>query len=66
VPEIVPFLQILFATLGVAVPIVLLVKVLRGDGQGSIANLLAAPDYGAWPHGVQEEEPIRWGARVAS
>jgi len=23
-------------------------------------DLLAAPDYGAWPRGVQEEEPVRW------
>ncbi len=65
-PEIVPFLQAVVASVAVAAPIVLLVRALRGDGPGSLANLLAAPDYGAWPRGVQEEEPMRWGASVAS
>jgi len=66
VSEIVPLLQVLVAPIALAAAIVLVGWLLRGDGQGSLADLLAAPDYGAWPAGVQEEEPMRWGATVAS
>lgn len=59
--DIGPILQILLAPIAVAAPLVLLVALLRGDESGSLSNLWSAPDYDAWPRGVQEEEPMRWG-----
>ena len=63
--EIVPVVQIVAGVAAVAVPIVLLVWLLRGDEPATLSNLLAAPDVAAWPHGVQEEEPFRWGPAAA-
>ena len=63
--DIVPVIQIIAGVVAVAAPIVMLVWLLRGDEPASLANLLAAPDDAAWPHGVQEEEPFRWGEAAA-
>jgi hypothetical protein len=66
VTEIAPILQILFAPIAVAAPLVLLVALLRGDEPGSLTNIWSAPDFDAWPRGVQEEEPMRWGIAAAA
>jgi hypothetical protein len=54
-------IQMLAAPIAAAAPLVLLVMFLRGDEPSSLSNLWSAPDYDAWPRGVQEEEPMRWG-----
>jgi len=41
-------------------PIIVLTKSLAGDQSGEIYS----PNGIAWPHGVQEEEPVRWNVRL--
>jgi hypothetical protein len=59
-------IQILLAPIAAAAPLVLLVMFLRGDEPSSLSNLWSAPDYEAWPRGVQEEEPMPWGTGATS
>jgi hypothetical protein len=65
VPDIASIVQIVLASLGIAVPSFLFFVLLRGDGTWSLANIFSAPDFNAWPRGVQEEEPFRRGTAVA-
>jgi hypothetical protein len=58
--------QILAATVVVAAPIVLLVTLIRGDAPASITSLWTRPDVLGWPRGIQEEEPVRWGAAAGA
>jgi hypothetical protein len=61
VPDIATIVQIVLIILGAAVPGFLFSRLTRGDDSPSLANIFRAPDYNAWPRGVQEEEPFRWG-----
>ena len=63
--EIASLLQIAAGILLVAAPIILLVTVLRGDEPAGLDSLWSAPDIAPWPFGVQEEEPMPWGAPAA-
>ncbi|HEY3163443.1 MAG TPA: hypothetical protein VGJ71_03740 [Candidatus Limnocylindrales bacterium] len=60
-PTIVSIAEVLFTFVFLSLPFILLVALLRGDGPASLVNLWKAPDFNAWPRGVQEEEPFRWG-----
>jgi hypothetical protein len=62
VPDIASLVQILLAILVIAGPSLLLAVLVRGDETWSLTNLWTAPDHDAWPRGVQEEEPFRWGS----
>jgi hypothetical protein len=66
VPDIPTLAEILFSIAALAVPLTLLSALLRGDGFESFANIWKAPDFNAWPRGVQEEEPFRWGTTATS
>jgi hypothetical protein len=61
VADIASFAQILIAIVAFAAPAVLLAALVPSDATGSLSDLLRAPDFNAWPRGVQEEEPFRWG-----
>lgn len=65
VPDLAFIVQIILASLGIAVPSFLFFALLRGDDTWSLANIWSAPDFNAWPRGVQEEEPFRWGTGLA-
>jgi hypothetical protein len=60
VQDIAPFFDIVIVIAAVVTPAIVLVRLVRGGEEGSLANLFAAPDYNAWPRGVQEEEPRPW------
>ena len=45
---------------GIAVPIVLVVRWLGNGDAAGIDGLFASPTDLPWPRGVQEEEPARW------
>ena len=61
--DIAPFFDIVIVIAAVVTPAIVLVRLVRGGEEGSLANLFAAPDYNAWPRGVQEEEPQPVGLR---
>jgi hypothetical protein len=63
--DIASFAQILIAIVAFAAPAVLLSALVPSDGTGSLSDLWRAPDFNAWPRGVQEEEPFRWGTTAA-
>lgn len=65
-PVLISIAEILFSVAVFAVPFILLSVLLRGDGPVLLANIWKAPDFNAWPRGVQEEEPFRWGAPASS
>jgi hypothetical protein len=64
VSEIAALSQVALAAAIVAAPVVLFVRWLSAGEPLSLANLFSAPDYGAWPRGVQEGEPIRWRTSI--
>jgi len=65
VPDIVSIAEFLFSIAALAVPFALLSALLRDDHSIGLANLFKAPDFNAWPRGVQEEEPFRWGTTAS-
>ena len=64
-PDYVSIAELLFSLAALAVPYALLSALLRDDGPISLSNLWKAPDFNAWPRGVQEEEPFRWGTTAS-
>lgn len=60
-PLIVSMSEVLFSIVLLSLPFILLAALLRGVGRVPLTDLWMAPDINAWPRGVQEEEPFRWG-----
>ena len=55
--DLAPLFQIVIVIAAVVSPILLITRILRGNGPLTFAQLVYAPDAPAWPRGVQEEEP---------
>jgi hypothetical protein len=60
VNEIQFLIQFVGATALIAAPAILISRLLANADGGTLADLFAIPLDPPWPHGVQEEEPIRW------
>ena len=58
--EFTDVVQAIVILAAVTAPVVLGVRFLNGDEVPSMSALVSAPDAAAWPHGVQEEEPVSW------
>jgi hypothetical protein len=60
VNEVALLLQLILGGALVAAPIVLIVWLLAGRQDASLADLFAPPGELPWPRGIQEEEPEAW------
>jgi len=60
VPDITPVLEIAAAIGMLAVPPIVVTRLIAGRADGSLAELLAMRRDLPWPRGVQEDEPTAW------
>jgi hypothetical protein len=60
VPDITPILEIAAGIGMLAVPPIVVTRLIAGRADGSLAVLLAMHADLPWPRGVQEEEPPAW------
>ena len=58
--DILSLFEIVASVAFVSASAILLVRVLAGGGDVTLADLFAASADPPWPRGVQEEEPTRW------
>ena len=63
--DIAPLVQIVLVIAAVVTPIILLANFVRGDSPLSFAAMFYTAPEDAWPHGVQEEEPIHYALGAA-